>query len=100
MKKKIYSIIMYFLLLSVTFLFFFSCGGLLIKEKIIYEVEGSGYAAIKYTNKDGITTILVNQPLPWYKNIYYLIDEEPTVEKLILDVTSSTPVTAKITWDR
>ncbi|UCB45869.1 MAG: hypothetical protein JSV25_00140 [Spirochaetota bacterium] len=100
MNKKIRSTIMYILLLGVTLMFFFSCGGFLIKEKIIYEVEGSGYATISYTNKDGYTTIIMNQSLPWYKNIYYLFDEEPTVEKLTLQVTSLTPVTTKITWDR
>ena len=100
MNKKIHSVIMYFLLLGVTLLFFFSCGGLLIKEKIVYEVEGSGSATISYTNKDGYKTIIVNQSLPWYESIYYLIDEEPTVEKLTLEVTSLTPVTTSITWDR
>ena len=100
MKKKIHSMIMYFLLLGVTLLFFFSCGTFLVKEKIVYEVEGSGYATISYTNKDGYKTIIVNQSLPWYKNIYYLFDEEPTVEKLTLEVTSLTPVSTSITWDR
>jgi hypothetical protein len=91
---------MYFLLLGVTLLFLFSCGAFLVKEKIQYEVEGSGSATIYYTNKDGNTTILVNQSLPWYKNIYYLIDEEPSVEKLTLQVTSLSPVSTSITWDR
>jgi hypothetical protein len=100
MNRKIHSKTMYILLLGVTLLFFFSCGGLIIKEKIIYEVEGSGSATVSYTNKDGNTTIIMNQSLPWYKSIYYLFDEEPTVEKLTLQVTSLSPVTTSIKWDR
>jgi hypothetical protein len=100
MKRKIHLKIMCIFLLGVTLLFFFSCGGLIIKEKIIYEVEGSGSATISYTNKDGNTTIIINQSLPWYKSIYYLFDEEPDVERLKLEVTSLSPVTTSITWDR
>jgi hypothetical protein len=100
MNRKIHSLTMYILLLGVMLLFFFSCGGLIVKERILYQVEGSGYATISYTNKNGTTTILVNQGLPWYKPIYYLFDEEPDLEKVTLQVTSAYPVTTSVTWDR
>ena len=77
----------------------FSCG-VVIKEKIAYEVNGSGTATISYTDKYGNTAITMDQSLPWYKPLYYLFDEEVELEKVRLQVTASTPVTTTITWDR
>ncbi len=77
----------------------FSCG-VVIKEKIIYEVEGSGTATISYTDKYGNTAITMDQPLPWDKSLYYLFDEEVELEKVRLQVTASSPLTTTVTWDR
>ncbi|MBN2322675.1 MAG: hypothetical protein JXQ30_02985 [Spirochaetes bacterium] len=77
----------------------FSCG-VVIKEKIHYEVEGSGTATISYTDKYGNTTITMDQPLPWDKSLYYLLDEEVELETVRLQVTASSPVTTTVRWDR
>jgi hypothetical protein len=77
----------------------FSCG-VVIKEKIIYEVDGSGTATISYTDKYGNTAITMDQPLPWHKPLYYLFDEDVELENVRLQVTASSPVTTTITWDR
>jgi cystathionine beta-lyase/cystathionine gamma-synthase len=87
------------LVLALSVILLFSCG-LAVKERIIYEVDGSGTATISYTNKYGSTTIMMNQTLPWYKPIYYLFDEETDLEKIHLEVTASSPVTTSVTWDR
>ena len=79
--------------------FLFSCG-VVIKEKIVYEVDGSGTATVSYTGKYGNTIIMPGQNLPWYKPIYYLFDEEVELEKVRLEVTAYSPVTTTITWDR
>jgi len=79
--------------------FLFSCG-VLIKETISYEVDGTGTADIRYTSKYGSTLLVTDQTLPWYKPIYYLFDEESELETVILEVSSSSSVTTKIKWDR
>jgi hypothetical protein len=43
--------------------FTFSCG-VVIKESIIYEVDGFGMANISYTSKYSNTVIIFDQPLP------------------------------------
>ena len=89
----------FFTMIALLSFLFFSCG-FVIKEKIIYEVDGSGDATISYTDKYGHNILMTDQTLPWYKPLYYLIDEEVEIEKISLHVTADTPVTATITWDR
>ena len=98
MKKRISKIVC--LLISACCLAFFCSCGLIIKETISYEVDGSGLADISYTNKYGGTTTVLDQTLPWYKPIYYFFDEESELETVYISVSASTPVTATVRWDR
>jgi hypothetical protein len=98
-QRRILGKIAFFAMIALLSFLFFSCG-FVIKEKIIYEVDGSGTATISYTDKYGNNTMMSNQTLPWFKPLYYLFDEEVELENVRLQVTASSPVTATITWDR